>query len=217
MPVPKVLRFAGRLLLSLVLVFAAAVGILVLGVGGSAYLAMKQVARLGLGRDVAPGVTVAGIQRVRLGMSTAEVMRLLGAPYEVAVHMSQGHLLNCPGPLTAESAPVKAGTADLEPVLAGLRADTLRYCCPAYRHNRQDNIYFELVYSRPVPAAGEYPSVNVSLDECGQVYAVHVGHHRQPVAFWDDNYLPVYSFSRGIEGPDNRFVVPETLQRLLGR
>ncbi|MCC3157815.1 hypothetical protein LJ737_11250 [Hymenobacter sp. 15J16-1T3B] len=212
----QVVRFLGRLLVQAFLVSAGAVGILVLFLGGSAYVAAREVERLGLRRDVAPGVTAAGLQRVRAGMSVEEVTRALGRPYEVGVEMSRGHNLDCPGPLTAESARVDSATG-LAAVLDGLRADTLRYCCPAYRHNRQDNIYFKLEYSRPVPTAGEYPMVSVSLDDCGQVYSVDVGHYRHNVAFWDEDYLPVYAYSRLADGKEQRFVVAETLRRLLGK
>ncbi|TLM90401.1 hypothetical protein [Hymenobacter jeollabukensis] len=211
-----IVRFLGRVLLHVLLVFAAAVGLLVLFVGVNAYLAVREVERLGLRRDVAPGVTTAGVQRVRAGMGVEEVTRELGRPYEVSVEMSMGHNLNCPGPMTPESAPVGSATS-LPRVLDQLRADTLRYCCPAYRHNRQDYIYFKLEYSHPVPAAGEYPMVSVSLDDCGQVYGVHVGHYRHQVAFWDDNYLPVYLYSCCEGGKEQRFVLLESLRRLLGK
>jgi hypothetical protein len=125
------------------------------------------------GRDVAPGVTTAGIETIRPGMSSAQVVALLGRPYYIDSYKGSG-THDVDGNCRTNDGLYRAAvddTLDIAGFLERATADSAVHSCDIGDFRAHDrNTTF--TYSRPPAWAGRYPMLWVHFDSTAQVREV---------------------------------------------
>ena len=152
-------------------------------------LAVLSTATLAVsGCDVAPGVTAAGIGRVRPGMSAVQVVGLLGRPYAIDSYKGSGmHKIGCPDPAAGQRRVEVTDSLNLAAWLGRAAADSAVHRCDVGDFRAHDrNTTF--IYSRPVVRVGRYPMLWVHFDSTARVSGVFAKQYT-PYFFVEDDAM----------------------------
>lgn len=143
-------------------------------------------------RDVAGKVTAERIRRVRLGQSAAQVVQILGQPYDMKSLKGRGiHTIGCQNTGEADYRATVSDTLDVAAWTRRVSADTAVHNCHANSPLAYDR-RTTFTYTRPVRLAGRYPMLWVHFDSSAHVSEVYAKVYK-PYSLLDEDVI--YSLS----------------------
>ena len=123
--------------------------------------------------DVAPGIRMSNILRVRLGMTHGEVENLLGNPYDVVSYKgSLTHKLNCDNYSETIQTLSVISNKNIDKFFQHINIDTIVHSCDlndARKHDRKTTF----TYTYPGGLLSNYPMLWIHFDRTGKVNNIY--------------------------------------------